>query len=216
MRMPKQGHFAKSIRQKKVNQLKVRQPRKNSNVINEDQLTDFMLVRFALTTKKRVDQHSQESMQRLLIEILNKRSQDLLDLSMVMPTLIKELNSKVPWQFFRQVSDNWMIFQKFISRELPAVPVKKQVRVVNNISREILDEIIITNLAKKVIGITLLNSPVNNGMKKMMENQMKEAIWYEGKIDWGKVRSLFSPLPFILDNSLDQPTKDWLTELAKS
>lgn len=214
--MPKQGHFAQSSRQKKVNQLKVRRSKQVVNTIEEDQLDDFMVVRFALTTKKQVDKDSRESMQRLLMEILKKRSENLLDFSLVMPTLIEKLNSKVPWQFFKQVSDNWVILQKFISRELPAVPVASQVRVANNISRENLDKLIMVNLAQKIIGITLLNRPVNDSMKSVMENQMEQAIWVNNEIDWEKVRTLFSPLPFPIEESLDQSTKDWLTGLAKS
>lgn len=62
--MPKQGHFAKSSRLKQLNNFKVKRPQVAGNEISGDQLTDFLVVRFALTAKKRVPAVAQETSQR--------------------------------------------------------------------------------------------------------------------------------------------------------
>ena len=97
--MPKQGQFAKSVRQKKLNDFKVKRHDQGA-VIDETQLTDFLTIRFALTIKKKLPSVQRESAQRLLQEIAPRlRNQDgrLADL---MAELIVELNAKTPWQFF--------------------------------------------------------------------------------------------------------------------
>ena len=66
--LPKQGQFAKSSRIKQLNNFKVKRHGQGST-ISADQFTDYLLVRFALTTKKKVAKGAQETVQRFLIEI---------------------------------------------------------------------------------------------------------------------------------------------------
>lgn len=50
--MPKQGKFASSQRVRQVNDFHQKHPAYRQRTITGDQFDDFLLVRFALTTKK--------------------------------------------------------------------------------------------------------------------------------------------------------------------
>ena len=52
--MPKQGQFAKSSRLKQLNQFKVKQ-HSQQNVIDDEQFVDYVVLRFNLTSKKRLE-----------------------------------------------------------------------------------------------------------------------------------------------------------------
>ena len=97
--MPKQGHFAKSTRTKQLNDFKVKRGA-TGGTIDDGQLTDFLVVRFALTAKKRVQPSSRETLQRFLIEICDTLQANDGDLNKIIPNLLISLNARVPWQFY--------------------------------------------------------------------------------------------------------------------
>ena len=107
--MPKQGQFAKSSRLKQLNQFRVKQ-HSQQNVIDNEQFVDYVILRFNLTSKKRLKKNIQESNQRFLIEILDACQGRNLDLNSTIPGLLKKLNSRVPWQFYRQIIVGWKSF----------------------------------------------------------------------------------------------------------
>ena len=51
--MPKQGQFAKSSRLKQLNQFRVKR-HSQQNVIDDEQFVDYVILRFNLTSKKRL------------------------------------------------------------------------------------------------------------------------------------------------------------------
>ncbi len=75
--MPKQGHFAKSMRTKQINDFKVKRNATGAT-IDDEQLTDFLVVRFALTAKKRVQSEARETAQRFLIEICDSLQEKMM------------------------------------------------------------------------------------------------------------------------------------------
>ena len=84
--MPKQGQFAKSSRLKQLNQFRVKQ-HSQQNVIDDEQFVDYVVLRFNLTSKKRLEKDIQESNQRFLIEILDACQKRNLDLNATIPEL---------------------------------------------------------------------------------------------------------------------------------
>lgn len=212
--MPKQGQFAKSVRTKKINQFKVKR-QSNREVIDPKQFVDYVIVRFALTSKKKLAKAIQESNQRFLIELLTACKGETLDLTMVVPEVLTKLNSRVPWQFDRQIINGWQTLEHFIRREVPAVPLKTPVRVTGELSTAELTEIIAGNLAKKATAITFLKRPVSDQIKALTEQRLQQSIYQKGQIDWQQIATLFKPFPFQIDPQLDQPTKDWLMSLEK-
>lgn len=214
--MPKQGQFAKSARQKQLNNFKVKRHGGTGNTIDDQQLTDYLVVRFALTAKKRVPKQAQETMQRFLIEVGDQLREENGNLTKILPKLVNKLNSQVPWQFFNQLVDNWELLQKFLVKELPAVPLAHRLRVSEQVNMATLNKLVATALAEKGAATTLLNYPGIDAQKKRQTTHLLLTTLYrDGQINWAQVRALLSPLPYQPDPSLDQVTKDWLSGLSK-
>lgn len=212
--MPKQGQFAKSSRLKQLNQFRVKR-HSQQNVIDDEQFVDYVILRFNLTSKKRFKKNIQESNQRFLIEILDACQGRNLDLNSTIPGLLKKLNSRVPWQFYRQIIVGWEVLQQFIRRELPRVPLKKQVLVSGTITKEDLTKMVAEELATKATAMTFLNRPVSKQIQEMTKSRLLQAVYQGNKINWQQIATLFKPFPLTIDPQLDQGTKEWLMALEK-
>ncbi|MBB1062877.1 hypothetical protein [Limosilactobacillus fastidiosus] len=213
--MPKQGQFAKSSRLKQLNQFKVKK-HSHRSVIDGDQFVDYVVLRFNLTSKKRLAKKIQESNQRFLIEILDTCQGQRLDLESIIPSLFKQLNSRVPWQFYRQIINGWRTLQHFIQREVPSVPLKQQILVSGTISEEELTKMVAEELAVKATAMMFLNRPVSNQIQKLTQQRLFQTIYQGDQVNWQQIEILFKPFPLVIAPGLDQETKDWLIALAKS
>ena len=212
--MPKQGQFAKSSRLKQLNQFKVKQ-HSQQNVIDDEQFVDYVILRFNLTSKKRLEKNIQESNQRFLIEILDACQEQNLDLIATIPELLQKLNSRVPWQFYRQIIAGWEVLQQFIRRELPGVPLKKQILVSGTLTKEDLTKMVAEELATKATAMTFLNHPVSKQIQEVTKSRLLQAVYQGNKINWQQIETLFKPFPLTIDPQLDQGTKEWLMALEK-
>ncbi|HJF47491.1 MAG TPA: hypothetical protein K8V48_05895 [Limosilactobacillus oris] len=213
--MPKQGQFAKSTRTKQLNSFKVKR-RGGDNTIPTDQLTDFLVVRFALTAKKRVAPTAQETVQRFLIELANRLVEDNGNLVQLVPPLLTKLNSQVPWQFYAQLTANWDLLQRFLVKELPAVPLAQRLRVTTQLSTGQLNQLVAEQLAQKGAAATLLGrGPLPPAQTQLVAKQLLAALYRDGQVDWQQVRALLAPLLYQPAADLDLPTRQWLTALAQ-
>ena len=213
--MPKQGQFAKSTRTKQLNSFNVKR-RGGGNTIPTDQLTDFLVVRFALTAKKRVAPTAQETVQRFLIELADRLVEANGNLVQLVPPLLAKLNSQVPWQFYAQVTANWDLLQRFLVKELPAVPLAQRLRVTAQLSTGQLNQLVAEQLAQKGAAATLLGrGPLPPAQTQLVAKQLLAALYRDGQIDWQQVRALLAPLPYQPAPELDLPTRQWLTALAQ-
>ena len=213
--MPKQGQFAKSTRTKQLNSFKVKR-RGGDNTIPTDQLTDFLVVRFALTAKKRVAPTAQETVQRFLIELADRLVEDNGNLVQLVPPLLTKLNSQVPWQFYAQLTANWDLLQRFLVKELLAVPLAQRLRVTTQLSTGQLNQLVAEQLAQKGAAATLLGrGPLPPAQTQLVAKQLLAALYRDGQVDWQQVRALLAPLPYQPAADLDLPTRQWLTALAQ-
>lgn len=122
--MPKQGHFAKSMRTKQINDFKVKRNATGAT-IDDEQLTDFLVVRFALTAKKRVGSGARETVQRFLIEIGDSLQENDGDLQTIIPNLLASLNARVPWQFYLEIFGRMGFASKIFTKRTSCSPVRK-------------------------------------------------------------------------------------------
>lgn len=214
--MPKQGHFAKSSRLKQLNNFKVKRPQVAGNEISGDQLTDFLVVRFALTAKKRVPAVAQETSQRFLIEVSDQLTNHQGNLSLIVPAVIRKLNPQVPWQFFQQLLANWALLQRFLVKELPAVPLNPRLRITEQVAVDELAQLVAHQLAIKGAATTLLNRPQVTPALKQRTTQLLLATLYQGgQVNWTQVRALLAPLPYQPPVELDASTLEWLLDLSR-
>ena len=213
--MPKQGHFAKSMRTKQLNDFKVKRNATGAT-IDDEQLTDFLVVRFALTAKKRVQSGARETAQRFLIEICDSLQENDGDLQAIIPNLLSSLNARVPWQFYPEILGEWDLLQKFLQKELPAVPLEKRLRIKHPVTTQEMETLIAKLLARKITTITFINQPgVDPHKKDQMVTMMLTTIYHDQTIEWDKVRLLLAPFKFEIALELDEETKDWLKKLAE-
>ena len=214
--MPKQGQFAKSARLKRVNNFKVRR-HAQGQTIADDQLTDFLLVRFNLTAKKRVPTAAQETVQRFLIEVSDRLIAANGDLATLIPELLTDINHRAPWQFYQQLLPQWTLLQDFLKKELPVVPLTTRRYVTTTVTVADLTQLVAHLLARKSAAITFLKRPnVPAVMQEQTARLLEASIDVDGAIDWAKVRALLAPFPFTVDDSLDAGTREWLRQLAQS
>lgn len=213
--MPKQGQFAKSARLKQLNNFKVKR-RDGGNTIPTEELTDFLLVRFALTAKKRVAPAARESVQRFLIELSDQLIAADGDLTRLVPPLLTKLNSQVPWQFYAQLTANWDLLQRFLIKELPAVPLASRRRVTGRFATAQFNRLVAEQLAQKGAAVTLLGrGQATPAQTQLVAKQLLSALYQTGQINWPQVRALLAPLPYQPAPELDQPTRQWLSDLAQ-
>ncbi|MFQ6726508.1 hypothetical protein [Limosilactobacillus reuteri] len=213
--MPKQGHFAKSMRTKQINDFKVKHNATGAT-IDDEQLTDFLVVRFALTAKKRVQSGARETAQRFLIEICDSLQENDGDLQAIIPNLLVSLNARVPWQFYPEILGEWDLLQKFLQKELPAVPLEKRLRIKHPVTTQEMETLIAKLLARKITAITFINQPgVDPHKKDQMMPMMLTTVYHDQTIEWDKVRLLLAPFKFEIAPELDEETKDWLKKLAE-
>ncbi len=121
----------------------------------------------------------------------------------------------MPWQFYRQIIVGWEVLQQFIRRELPRVPLKKQVLVSGTITKEDLTKMVAEELATKATAMTFLNHPVSKRIQEVTKSRLLQAVYQENKINWQQIATLFKPFPLTIDPQLDQGTKEWLMVLEK-
>lgn len=214
--MPKQGQFARSGRIKRINNFKVKQHHQGAT-IRDDQLVDFLVVRYALTLKKRITSNAQETVQRFLIEISDLLISNHGNLQKIVPSLLANLASRVPWQFYWQVSVAWEKLQDFLKKELPAVPLKQQFRITKPVSVNDFNQLVANVLSHKAAAITFVKQ---GGQRSEQQEQtaqlLLQSIYQNNQIKWDQVAALFAPFKFPVPAELDSVSKKWLTELART
>ena len=212
--MPKQGQFAKSVRQKRLNDFKVKR-HDQGTVIDESQLTDFLTVRFALTTKKKLPLTQRESAQRLLQEVVPRLRSFDGQLPDLMAELINELNAKTPWQFFWQLNEFWPLVQRFLQKEVPAVPLKSRILIKQTLDQAALDALLARALAQKIaMAMVLGQGRVDQHKVKQLTDMMIPSLYEGAHLSWIKVRKLLVPFGFVPNDGLNETTRQWLQDLA--
>ena len=210
--MPKQGQFAKASRQVHQKTLKQRGGRRGGQEIVEEQAGDFLLVRFALTTKKRLPKESQETLQRFLQE-LTPELLDSGDGAAAVRGALDRTRGQVPWQYYYQLSAGWPLLSHFIARELPAIPLKQRRLVKNLPDGAALAARIAALLATQAAALTLLQA--KPAATAALAQQLTGQLLVNGKIDWRRVAALLAPFPFTAPAGIDAGTAQWLAALSR-
>lgn len=213
--MPKQGQFARSQRHGISKSFHQHHQRQRQRTIDQTMVNDFLIVRYRLTTGKHLEPLDRETGQRFLQELTPRLQETSFDLSVAVHQTLVEINAKVPWQFFYQLSRNWTLLNQFIQRELPALPLAEPVLLKNLVTQEWLDQVIVQLLAKRIIGMTLLQRTVAATVQQNLIHQMATTLESDSQIQWSKVAAVFKPWSFPLDERLDSGTRDWLKAISQ-
>ena len=212
--MPKQGKVAKASRQVRIKNGGGKVKRQG-RLIDPDQLENFLLVRYALTARRRINPSERESCQRFLQEVASRLNGGNVVMDQFSARLVGDLLPQLPWQFFMQVADNWPTLRQFLGRELPAVPLRDRLRVASLPTEAEFNELLVTKLARQIAALTLLNKANSADQREMLATAMQQTLYQNGQISWAQVRVLYAPLGYTVPENVDDGTRQWLLDLVK-
>ena len=212
--MVKQGHYAGVSTSKKSRQLKQHAQRQANAMIDRSTVADFLQGRYVLTqraTSALVD----ETMQRFLAEWAEQgveTSEDgLWDMDKITVQTLAQIAIKVPWQFYAIIIGQWSKFSRFIKKEVPALPTKQAVRLMNqdmDISGVIGQQLAVNWYLTRFSGTSQLATVTNDNIQELA----KSFIDQDG-ISWQNVAVVYSTTPFTVETS-DQSLQQWLQSLT--
>lgn len=214
--MVKQGKFAKSSKLRQIKEIRKARQEKDDRTITPAQFAQFVFVRYGLTLKAKMIGTDKETIQRFLIEwVDNAPLNENWPIQQLAVETLKKINVRVPYQFYRAIVRNWSKFQRFLKREIPAVPLKKRLLLTDFLTSEAFEKVVARQLAANTLLATLGNNP--QLMKQINLNQvatLAENFMDGNHINWQKVEAAFKPLPFDPSTAPDTPTNNWLTKLS--
>lgn len=214
--MPKQGQFARSHHHKVVHDFRRRKSvqQHNQRTITEEMVPEFMVIRYALTTGKHFSEPDRETGQRFLQELVPRLMDNQYDIEQSVVSTLRSINSRVPWQFLMILSQRWTDLATFLRRELPALPLQKQVIIRHPMDQARFDQKVSQLLATKLAGITLIHQS-NPQLQRTLTERLLQSIYDGTTIKWSAVQSLLAPFSFPVDDQLDDGTKHWLRRLKQ-
>lgn len=211
----KQGQFAK-IKQKKVLQGN-RSKNKNSvrqRTIDDHMATDFIVTRFLLTSGRSLSSVDRESSQRFLQELMPRLVANGFDIQKGVIETLEYVNSRVPWQFYYQLSTNFEVIDQFLSRELPVLPLAHPVIIKHPVTEQWLNQEIARVLARQIAAITLIKQSTNQQVRQALAIKIQSTIYLAQQIKWSAIKALLQAFPFQIPETVDEGTKRWLTTIS--
>lgn len=212
--MPKPGRYAKTRRPVRPQRRQGRVHHQRATIVGS-QLSDFLLVRYALTTRHQLPRPARESGQRFLQELTDRLPArgGFVDLQAVLAEILATVNARVPWQFFWQLSANWDQLRSFLMRELPAIPLPQRLRVSPLPSQRKFDQQLASLLARRAARATTLKAALPATMIDQLSAGIETELVKDGQLRWDRVDQLLSPYGFPLAADLDPGTRAWLDQL---
>ncbi|QLL69395.1 hypothetical protein [Lactobacillus sp. 3B(2020)] len=210
--MVKQGQYAKAS--KLVHQRDNFKSKKQSQsrVIDSEQAADFLLVRYALTTKHSLPKEFRETNQRFLQEL----TPGILangEVGQALQSVIVNASSRVPWQFWAQVSLTWPVMAKFLKREVPAIPLAKRVYLKHLPNLSELNHLLALQFAHQAATLTLLKGQQSHQSQQLAQ-QLVTQLEQDGQLKWATIQALFAPFTFPINQAPDEATLSWLRQLV--
>lgn len=214
--MVKQGHYAKSSRRQRVRRLKQRHQVQADRVIAPNAVTEFLLVRYHLTRGKQQRPVVRKTMQHFLTQWLSLAfGSETTTWSLTTTTVktLQQFNLQLPWQGYAIIDQNWVDFQAFLIKEVPAVPLQDRLRLSEPFTLASGQAMLSQQLAiNALLGLSGSEQQLAQ-LKKAQIEALQTSIQRSNGIDWVKVASLLGPLksPSIVTSEV----QTWLTQLKK-
>ncbi|KRL10300.1 hypothetical protein FD05_GL000424 [Lentilactobacillus otakiensis DSM 19908 = JCM 15040] len=215
--MVKQGRFARSSKMKQIKAIRKRMHQPAGRTIHPDEFENFVLVRYGLTLKKRLKGIHKETVQRFLQEMLADTPIDQnWQLTDILGKTLRRIGNKVPFQFYRVITNDWPEIQHFLQREIPAVPLTERIIVSDPVDDTQLQEIVSTALAGNTYSELVDNNPeMLERVKNQPASSLQTNLLTDESIDWQKVAAVFGPFNFDPSKAADAGTRQWLEQLMK-
>ncbi|GKT04198.1 hypothetical protein [Furfurilactobacillus entadae] len=211
--MVKQGKYAKVSQQKKLQSLRQHIANKGSRVVSDDQLSDFLLVRWHLTNRQ--PKLTETTMQQFLRAWLEQAQshQSPWSLSIITGETLQQFNQQVPWQFYAIVNQQFERWQSFLQKEGPTVPLATRLLFTDALSPEqwvtlLSQQLAVNTLLQMTGGNQDRLAQINNEQVAQLQVSFLNAD--KTAIEWQKVTALAPAKPPV---STDD-NRQWLAGLA--
>ncbi|MCF6160903.1 MAG: hypothetical protein LKG79_11815 [Furfurilactobacillus sp.] len=214
--MVKQGKYAGSSRQKQLRNLRQRISNKGQHTINETDLVDFLLVRWHLTQHNQTQlvEQTTEHFLRTWIEQAQHEKNQVWNLATITVNTLKVFAIQVPWQFYAIINHEWSHLQRFLVKEVPAVPLKDQLLTDNQMSTNDWQTALSTQLT--VNSFLLMFQGNQQQLSRVSDQQIEQlrsSFLTENSLNWQAVATVFQPLKYTIPADADEDSVQWLTEL---
>ncbi|WP_125581081.1 hypothetical protein [Levilactobacillus cerevisiae] len=210
--MSRPGNYGKSSRLKQLRQLKRRKQQQAGNVIDWDQVTDFLLGRYHLVQGSKLPPVVDATVQRFFSEWLTTavaqgEQQAQWDVAAITATTLKRIGNQVPWQFYGLLLGQIMRWQKLLLREGPVVPLATPRQIVKPLTATAYAALVADQLAVNLL--TVMATPITAEQRE----RLTQSFFRDGQVQWSAVDALFSPLGFQITGTPDDATREWLNGL---
>lgn len=209
--MVKQGKFASTTKHMQGSAQRYK-ANSGQSTIKDENLSEYVIVRYHLTRGKKQSTLIENTILRVLDVLVPmiQRNQGALDESLV--EHLKSVSIMVPWQYYKIMSDEWEPLQRWLKKELPAVPLAETLRLVSEVDEA--ESMIAQQLAIN----WWINQSQGNAERlaavtedKIMS--LKETFLPNDKVDWDIVKTIYSTTSFEVSATVDNDTQNWLTDL---
>lgn len=211
--MVKQGKFASTTKQMQgqTNRYKAMS---GQGKINAEEVSEYLMVRYHLTRGKKQSTLIENTLIRVLDVLVPTIQANSGALDESLAEHLKSVSMTVPWQYYKVMNDEWAPLQRWLKKELPAVPLTETLRVTTEV--EPVDELIAQQLAIN----WWLNQSQGNTQRLAAVTEEKitslvETFTPNGKLDWQIVQTIYSTIVFNANATLDVETQNWLKELSE-
>ena len=201
--MVKQGSFASVSSVKQLRQFKQRTKLAESQAIQPEQIKEFLVVRYHLTQNARLAPVTKETMQRFLMAWLDNATAQTLG----------QIATQVPWQFYALVNSEWRRFQKFLQKEVPAMPLATRRMV--TAEAETITALVAQQLALN--WFLTMYAAMPDRLAAVTEQQvadLQQSLLSDDQINWQNVATVYSTAPFVMPTDADEGTVTWLQTLT--
>lgn len=211
--MVKQGSFASVSSVKQLGQFKQRTKLAESQAIQPEQIKEFLVVRYHLTQNARLAPVTKETMQRFLMAWLDNATAQTWALTTITQQTLGQIATQVPWQFYALVNSEWRRFQKFLQKEVPAMPLVTR-RLVTA-EAETITALVAQQLALN--WFLTMYAAMPDRLAAVTEQQvadLQQSLLIDDQINWQNVATVYSTAPFVMPTDVDEGTVTWLQTLT--
>jgi hypothetical protein len=213
--MVRQGSFAQTSRSKKSHELMNRQVIANNRTITWEDFSDFVIVRYQLTMAQAKPTVVTETVRRFLAVLLdNLQPERSVNLSEQLEMTLPQIGTQVPWQFYVVLAGEWAQLEKFLKKELPAVPLKQRLIVVQ-------DEIDSAPIIGQHLALTWFMATYQGDIDRLSRvsdeqvNAMTASFVQSGELNLQNIAMVYSSVPPVSREGLDDQTKVWFEALEQ-
>jgi len=212
--MVKQGQFARRVQSKSGRQIQRTLINTPQQLINLDQVTDFLVTRYYLTRHRKLDTVSFDTTSRFLQVMCADQLENPWSLEASVKHTLQIIGNQVPWQFYREILMHWTQLQQFIVKEVPHLPIAKTPIVIETTIN--LVTMIGQQLAVNWYATLYATQPERLAAVTMDQiTELTGAMISDEQIDWDKVATIYTTTPFLMPASVDEETQKWLGLLTQ-